>query len=141
MKIQRYIAKGQVIPLQFMEAALAAAQTDAQMVLVDVGASPSLTDGVVSPFNGAVVGLSFLLDSAGSAGQLDIGASIDGTEVAATTQVVTTAASGYAAFQRDVAKFEAGAELGVEITTDGSWNGTTSDLSVILWVLIELEGV
>lgn len=141
MQIERNIAKGQVIPLQFMQASVAANQTNAQLVLVDVATSPSLVDGMVLPFDGAVVGLSFFLDSAGSAGSLTIGASIDGTEVAATTQTVTTAASGYAAFKRDVAKFEAGAELGVEITTDGSWNGTSSDLAVILFVLIELEGV
>ncbi len=141
MQIKGYIAKGQVVPLHFMEAAVAASQTNAQMVLVDVGASPSLTDGVVMPFAGAVIGLSWLADSAGTAGNLSIGASIDGTEVAATTQAVTTATSGYDAFKRDVAKFEEGAELGVEITTDGSWAPVTTDLSVFLWVLFELKGV
>ena len=141
MQIKGYIAKGQVVPLHFMEAAVAASQTNAQMVLVDVGASPSLTDGFVMPFAGAVIGISWLKDAAATAGSLTIGASIDGTEDADTTQTVSTATSGSAVFPRDAAKFEAGAELGVEITTDGSWAPETADLSVILWVLLELVGI
>ena len=141
MQIKGYIAKGQVVPLHFMEAAVAASQTNAQMVLVDVGTSPSLTDGIIVPFAGAVIGLSWFKNAAGTAGSLTIGASIDGTEVAATTQTVSTAESGYDAFKRDVAKFEEGAELGVEITTDGSWAPVDADLSVFLWVLFELKGV
>ena len=141
MQIKGYIAKGQVVPLHFMEAAVAASQTNAQMVLVDVGASPSLTDGVVMPFAGEVIGISWLKDAAATGGTLTIGASIDGTEDADTTQTVSTATSGSAAIPRGKVRFAAGAELGVEITTDGSWAPVDADLSVFLWVLLELQGI
>lgn len=141
MQIKGYIAKGQVVPLHFMEAAVAASQTNAQMVLVDVGSSPSLTDGIVVPFAGAVVGISWLKNAAATAGSLTIGASIGGTENADTTQTVSTATSGSAVFPRGKVRFAAGAELGVEITTDGSWAPVDADLSVVLWVLFELKGI
>jgi hypothetical protein len=40
-----------------------------------------------------------------------------------------------------VATFTAGQIVGAEITTDGSWDATTSDLVVTVWCLVELTGV
>ena len=141
MQIKGYIAKGQVVPLHFMEAAVAASQTNAQMVLVDVGTSPSLTDGVVMPFAGAVIGISWLKNAAGTAGSLTIGASIDGTEDADTTITISTAASGSKKVPRGKAKFVADQAIGAEITTDGSWLPESSDLLVSVWVLLYLTGI
>ena len=38
-------------------------------------------------------------------------------------------------------RIAAGDELGAEITTDGSWDGTSSDLVVSVWALLYLDGV
>ena len=35
----------------------------------------------------------------------------------------------------------AGDEIGAEITTGGTWDGTSSDLCVVVWVLLNLEGI
>ena len=113
---------------------VAASQTDVQLLLCATG-----PDGIVMPKAGWIVGLFWTLSAAGSAGALSIGATIDGVEKTATTQAITTAAEGHAEFKtKDVApRFAAGEQIGSEITTDGSWNGTTSDLAVFLAVVFE----
>jgi hypothetical protein len=35
----------------------------------------------------------------------------------------------------------AGDLIGAEITTGGTWDGTTADLAVVVWVLLYLDGV
>ena len=141
MQVDRRIAKGQVVPLLFQQAAVAANQTDEQLPVVEVGTSPSLVLGHIVPFAGSIIGISAILDSAGSAGALAVGATIGGTEHADTLLSFTTEANLSRVVPRSKAKFAAGAEIGAEITTDASWNGTASDLAVIVWVLIELEGI
>lgn len=138
MQIERITSRGQLVPVVFVQDALAANQTNVQLTVQDAGVA---VDGLSMPFAGEIVGLSYDLSAAGSAGTLTIGASIGGTEVAATTQTVTTAVAGRPTFARGSVPFAAGDKLGVEITTDGSWNGTTADLVVILWVLLYLEGI
>ncbi len=145
MQIARNIAKGQLVPLTFHQNQVAADQTDAQLVTIETddasSVSTTLTDGYPMPFDGEVVAVSFLLDSAGSAGSLTVGATIGGTEDADTTLSITTAASGSLKVSRGLAKFVAGDVLGSEITTDASWNGTASDLVVVIWVILALEGI
>lgn len=138
MQIDRKISKGQLVGIPFVQDAVAASQTDVQLTVQDSGVA---VDGLSMPFNGEVVGLSYDLSAAGSAGSLGIGATLDGTENTGTTQAVSTAAAGYKAFPRGTMRFVAGQKLGVEITTSGTWDGTTSDLVVMLWVMMELEGI
>lgn len=138
MQIERKISKGQLVPLVFVQSQLAASQTNVQLTLQD---SAVAVDGIAMPFAGEVVAMSYDLSAAGSAGSLTIGATLGGTETAATTQTVTTAATGTKVFPRGTMPFVAGNKLGVEITSDGTWNGTTSDLAVVLWVLMNLEGI
>lgn len=117
----------------FYDTDVAASQANADLSVVGAG-----NDAVPAVTSGWIVGLSWKLSAAGSAGTLTIGASVGGTEIASTTQTVTTAAAGYAAFPANaLTYFAAGADLGVEITTDASWNGTTSDLDVYLVVVYE----
>jgi hypothetical protein len=141
MQVERYIAKGQVVPLMFSEDAVDASQTNAQLPLMAVDAVASLVDGYVMPFDGEIVAVSWALDTAGTAGSFTIGATVGGTEDADTTQTVGTASSGYGAVARGLAKFNAGDLIGCEITTDGSWDGTASDLVALVWVLLSLEGI
>lgn len=116
----------------FYDTNVDASQTNVQLAIVGAGNA-----GWIAPCAGSVVALAWKLSAAGSAGALSIGATVGGTEDTDTTQAITTAASGYAQFDRNAVRFAAGAELGVEITTDGSWNGTTADLDVSLFVLLE----
>lgn len=136
------ISKGQLVGLPFMQDNLAASQTDVQLLIAEVAsAAGNAVDGYAMPWPGEVVGVSYVLSAAGSAGTLTIGATIDGTEDADTTQSVTTAVSGYGRVVRGAAAFTAGQVIGAEITTGGTWNGTSSDLGVIVWVLLYLAGI
>lgn len=139
--IIRNTSKGQLVPLYFGQDAVAASQTNVELPIVIGEASQAVTTGYEMPWDGEVVGVSFTLSAAGSAGTLTVGASINGTEDADTTITITTAAAGYQRVPRGNAKFSAGDNIGAEITSDGSWNGTTSDLAVTVWVLLQLEGI
>lgn len=141
-RIAREIAKGQLIPVHFMQDAVAASQSDVQLVLVEVAsAANNAVDEVSMPWPGEVVGISYNLSAAATAGTLTVGATINGTEDTDTTQSITTAQRGYGRVARGKAPFVAGDRLGVEITTDGSWDATTADLVVTLFVLTYLEGI
>jgi hypothetical protein len=138
--ITRSTSKGQLVALTFAQDAVAASQTNVQLVVPGETTTP-LVEGYEMPFPGEVVALSYTLDTAGSAGVFTIGATLNGTEDADTTVTVGTNAASYAVIPRGKMVFSASDSLGVEITTDGSWNGTTSDLSVVLWVLLYLDGI
>lgn len=140
MAITRDTSRGQLVPLTFGQDAVAASQTDVQLPVV-IGEASQAVGGYTAPWGGEVVGLSFALDAAGSAGTMTLGASIDGTEDADTTLTVTTSAGTYKRIPRGKCTFIAGQAIGVELTTDGTWNGTSSDLVVQLWVLFYLEGI
>lgn len=141
MEIERFIAKGQVVPLLFQQAAVAASQTDEDLPVVEVGLSPSLVLGHAMPFAGSIVGISASLDTASSAGALTVGASIGGTEDASSTMSIATETEKYLAIPRGNIPFVPGDVLGVQISTDGSWTPETADLTVHLWALVELEDV
>lgn len=141
MLIDRSIAKGQLVPLVFGQDAVAASQTNVELPTVGPEEGGTIITGYNMPWDGEIVGISFTLTAAGSAGTLTIGGTVDGTEDADTTMTVTTAADDYKRVPRGKATFTAGQNIGAEITTDGSWNGTTADLAVIVWVLLFLEGI
>lgn len=142
MQIDRTIAKGQLVQLTFMQDAVAATQTDVQLPIAEVasGATNAIV-GYVAPFAGEILAISWVLSAAGTAGAFTIGPTVAGTEKTALTQTVGTAASGRGKVNRGSIPFAAGDEIGCEITTDGSWDGTSSDLGVSLWVLLYLDGV
>lgn len=142
MRLTREISKGQLVGLTFMQDAVAASQTDVQLPIAEVnaGAGNAIT-GYIMPFAGQIIGISWILSAAGTAGSFTIGPTVGGTERTALTQTVGTAASGRAVVNRETLPIAAGAEIGAEITTDGSWDGTSSDLAVTVWVLLELDGI
>ena len=133
-------SRGQLVAFQFAQDAVAASQTNVQLVTPGETTTP-LTDGYVVPWPGEVVALTWALDTAGSAGVFTIGATVGGTEDADTTVTVGTAASGSQKVARGLCKFVAGDKIGAEITTDGSWDGTTSDLIVTVWALVYMSGI
>lgn len=127
--------------LSFMQDNLAASQTAVALTLAEVNAGAgNVSIGHVMPFPGCIVAVSALVSTAGSAGTLTVGPSIDTNVPAAPSLSITTQASMYRAVPFDSVRFAAGAVIGSTITTDGSWNGTTSDLAVLVLVQLELPG-
>lgn len=142
MQIERVIAKGQLVRCQFMQDNVAASQTDVQLNIAEVAsAATNVIDGVVMTWPGEIVGIAWKLSAAGTAGVFTIGPTIGGTEKTALTQTVGTAASGYAKVARGTIPVAAGDAIGAEITTDGSWDGTSSDLAVWVDVLQYIDGI
>lgn len=142
MEVFRHIAKGQIVPLMFQQDAVAASQSDVQLSINNPNATDSsLIVGYALPWDGEVIGISAALDSAASAGSLTVGASIGGTEDADSTITITTETEKYLSIPRGKVPFSAGDLVGAEITSDGSWNGTSSDLVVLVWVVLYVEGI
>lgn len=141
MQVERIIAKGQIVPLQFSEDAVAASQTNAQMAAIAVDTVSSLVLSYAMPWAGEVVGISAAIDTAATAGQLDIGATIGGTEDTDSTISITTETEKYKSIPRGKVPFSAGDVIGAELTTNAGWNGTASDLIVQVWVLLYVEGI
>lgn len=135
-------SRGQLVALHFMQDAVAASQTNVQLPIAEVAAgAQNAIAGYIMPRGGEILGISWLLTAAGTAGVFTIGPTIGGTEQATLTQTVGTAASGYQWLSVDKVapvSFVAGNEIGAEITTDGSWDGTSSDLVVTVWVLLDI---
>ena len=136
MQITRELSKGQVVALKFFLANVPASQTDVQLK-----ESAGQVDGLSMPFDGEILAICADLSAAASAGTLSVGATINGTEDADTTQSITTATAAVAKVARGKASFVAGDKLGVEITTSGTWNGTTADLAVIVYAQLNVAGV
>jgi hypothetical protein len=141
-QIERVIAKGQLVPLVFMQDAVAASQTDVQLLVAEVASAASnAVDGYVMPFEGEIVAVTARLSAAATAGTLTAAPTVNGTETADPTLSVTTEQSVRDLARRGTAVFSAGDLIGAEITTGGTWDGTTADLVVVVWVLLHMDGV
>lgn len=141
-QLERLIAKGQLVPLTFMQDAVAASQTDVQLSVAEVNAGAgNAIDGYVMPWEGEIVAITARTSAAATAGTLTIGATVGGTEKTDPAITITTAQTGRDLANRGTSLFSAGDLIGAEITTDGSWDATTADLSVVVWVLLHLEGI
>ena len=124
----------------FGQDAVAASQTDVQLP-VAIGEGSQAVLGYEAVWDGDIVAVGYSLDAAGSAGTLTIGATVAGTEDADSTITITTATDGYLRIPRGKVPVTAGQQIGAEITSDGSWNGTSSDLSVQVYVLYRMEKI
>lgn len=142
MQIDRIIAKGQLVPLTYMQDAVAASQTDVQLPIAEVtaGAGNAIV-GYIMPFAGEIVGMSWQLTAAGTTGAFTIGPTVSGTEKTALTATVGTSTTGRPIVSRGTVPFLAGDEIGAEITTAAGWDGTAADLCVVVWVLLYVEGI
>lgn len=133
-------SKGQLVPFVFGQDALAASQTDVQLPAVGPEEGGTV-DGYSMPFRYDVVAISTSLTVAGSAGNITVGATVDGTEDADTTLTITTGTNHALKIPRGKASGAAGTRLGCELTTHASWNGTTADLIAVVWCIVYLEGI
>jgi hypothetical protein len=142
VQIDRTIAKGQLVPLVFMQDAVAASQTDVQLPIAEVtSAAGNAIDGYVMPFAGEIIAVTARLSAAATAGTLTVGPTVDGTEKPDPTLSITTAVSASDTAVRGTATFAAGDLIGAEITSSGTWDATTADLGVVVWVLLYLDGI
>lgn len=124
-----------IVPLVFGQTDLAVSQTDVQIPTA-IGETGQATVGYTMPWPGEILKVVADLTTAGTAGSLTVGATIDGTEDADTTLTITTEATKTASPTRNTAVFAAGAVIGCEITTDGSWAPITADLVATVWVAL-----
>jgi hypothetical protein len=137
MQIELGMSKGQLVALNFGQANVAASQSNVQLAVADASAG----EGYTMPFDGQILAVSYALSAAATAGSLTIGPTINGTEETNPTLSVTTGTGGYDWANRGTATFVAGDKIGAEITTSAAWDATTADLAVVVWVVVDVEGV
>ena len=138
--VNRGISRGQLVPLVFGQDALAASQTDVQLPTV-IGEASQAVDGYVAPWDYEIVGVSASTSVAATTGTMTVGATIGGTEDSDTTITVTTQTNKYLVVPRGKCVGVAGDRIGCEITTGGTWDGTTADLVAVVWVIFYVDGI
>lgn len=131
-----------IVPLLFSQDNVAASQSDVQLPVLQVAsAAENVVDSYRAPWAGVIVAIAASVSAAATAGTLTVGATVGGTEKTDPTLSITTAASASDTAVRGAATFSAGDLIGCEITTDGSWNGTSSDLLVQVYVMYEVTDI
>jgi hypothetical protein len=141
-QFEQIAARGQILDLLFVQDNLAASQTDAALNIQEVAAAAALLiQGLSMPWAGSVVGIAIDTSSAATAGSLSVSVTKGGTKQTATTQTLTTEVAKTAVFQQGAVPFVAGDKLGVKITTSGTWDATTADLAVRVFVLLDCINV
>ena len=141
MQIDNTLSRWQLVPLVFSQASVAASQTNVQLYTSEVDATVLDTTGYVMPWEGKIVAISAHLSAAATAGTLTVGATVGGTEGSDPTLSITTETEKYDTAPRTAARFAVGAVIGAEITSSATWDATTSDLNVIVWVLLKVSGI
>ena len=57
------------------------------------------------------------------------------------TLAVTTGMGSSNIYRRTATPFAKNAKIGAEMTSSADWNGTASDLVVVVWVLLKVTGI
>jgi hypothetical protein len=139
-RIENILTAGQLVPLRFIQASVAASQTNAALYTYESASHVLLNIAYTMPFDGEIIAVTLDLNAAGSAGSLTVIPTINTTSVTLPTKAITTATTGMATCRRGKNKFAAGARIGCKVTTTGAWNGTTRDLMVVVWVILKVRG-
>lgn len=147
MQIESIMAKYQLVPLTFMQHAVAASQSNVQLTVGECTAGGANdVDGYRMPWAGEILAISANLSTtsgAAATGTLTIGPTVGGTEKADPTLSLTgvSAQSASDTCKRGTNPFTAGSIIGAEITSNSTWGVTTGDLSVVVWVTQEVTGI
>lgn len=141
MQIINSLAKWQLVPLMFTQEQVAATQTAAAVYAVEVAGAVLSNVYYTMPFAGEIIGISLNLDAAGTAGTLTVVPTLSGTVCTDPTASVTTLAYASDKCPRGTNVFARNAQVGVKITTTADWNGTSSDILAIVWVLLAVTGI
>jgi len=136
MLMTRELAKYQVVPFTFFQANVAASQS-----AVALKEGTNQVTGHTMPFAGEVLAVTANLSAAGTAGTLSVSATVGGTADADTTVAITTQTAKTTIVPRSKCALNAGDLLGVKVTTNGTWDGTTADLVVTVFVALALDGI
>lgn len=143
-----FTEKTPVVPLVFMQADVAASQTDAALTVAevrDVAATADDQNAVTSyviPWDFEVIGVSVRASAARTAGLLDVEPTIGGTALGFQADLnATDTQSAYKRNLRDADRGTAGGRVGCNITTDASWAPVTADVAVVVWVRLFVDGV
>lgn len=143
-QIERIISRGQLVKYTFHQADVAASQTDVQLAVsaVDNAGDDQLqVDGYVVPFDGEIVAITARLSAAATTGTLTVGPTVNGTEKTDPTLSITTSQSSRDTAARGTTAFVAGDLIGAEITSGGTWDGTTADLTVEVYAILYIDGI
>jgi hypothetical protein len=141
MQVINSLGKYQLVPLFFSQDNVADSQTAVALYTTEVASAAGVVNvGYTMPFAGEIIGVSANLDTAATTGTLTIVPTIAGTAASDPSVAITTAAVGSDTCRRGTNNFAANAVIGAKITTSG-WNGTSSDLNVIVWVLLKISGI
>ena len=129
-----------LVTSRFARHTVAANLTASALTAIDTNATSGALNvsGDVMPFGGAIVGIGAALSAAASAGSLTLDVTINGT-VTGFQLVITTSASGSVIkeYGQPGFRFNAGDTIGVKITTNAAWNGTTADLLATVYVIFD----
>ena len=125
--------------LDWVQAQVAASQAAVAMPIEASRATngASLVTERVMPWAGSVVALSARASTAAGAGLCKVEVTVNGTVQAYGALTIDTNQNARLTIDADRVRFVAGDRLGVKITTNGVWNGTTSDLAATAFVLFE----
>src|SRR5690606_6325506 len=136
-QMERIIAKGQLVPLVFVQSSVTNSQSD-----VALGVAGSAATAYTLPWEFEVIGAAVESSATVSAGEGSLAVLIDGN-AALTLSLDSTANT-----DRDSAVAERGRYVGargsavsVEITTDSDFDTSTADILVSVCVLAHLESV
>ena len=140
MQIGNILSKHQLVPLFFAQDAVADSQTDVDLPTTDANNSVCLNVGYTMPFDGEIIAVSGNLDTAGSTGSLIIDATINTVQTTDPVVTITTDTALSDTCRRNTNPFDANDVIGASITT-ATWDGTTSDLQVTIWVLLKITGI
>lgn len=141
MQINNTLSRWQLVPLCFAQDAVAASQTAAALKTTDANNSVSLNVYYTMPFAGEIIACSANLDAAGANGTLTVNPNLSGTAVTDPAVAITTLAYGSDSCPRGKNVFAKNALVGCKITSTSGWDGTSSDLQVIVWVLLKVDSI
>ena len=142
MQIINSLGKYALVPLVFVQDAVAASQSAVALKTQEVNVAASNdTIAYTMPFAGEVIGVSLNLSVAGTLGTLTVQPTIATTVTTDPSASVTTAVVGSDKCKRGTNPFAANAAIGAKLTTDATWDGITADLVVIVWVLLQISGI
>jgi hypothetical protein len=141
MQINNTLSKHQLVGLNFSQASCAANQAAVALYTQEVDATVLDNVGYTMPWAGEIIGVTVNVSAAGSAGSLTVVPTIDTTACTDPSAAVTTAVKESDTCKRGTNPFAAEAVIGAKITTSADWNGTTSDLQVTVWVLLNISGI
>ncbi len=129
-----------LITARFARHAVAANLSASALNVIDTNATSGALNvtGEAMPFGGAIVGVGASLSAAASAGSLTLDVTINGT-VTGFQVVLTTNQNGSVIkeYGQPGFRFNAGDTIGVKITTNAAWNGTTADLLATVYAVFD----